>query len=95
MDGVPPGNVPPILLVLIYQCVPPLEVDRIGDLGVIFILNDIPSDFLLDNRLAPVIVEPRLLNFFLFGMSVEQRVLESGDVQINLEVDNMIVQGTH
>ncbi len=95
MDSISPSDIPLVFLVLVDQSVPTLEVNGIRDLGVIFILDDLPRDLLLDDSLAPVLVEPRLLDLFLISVSVEQGVLKTADVEVDLEVNNVVVQRAH
>jgi hypothetical protein len=92
MDGIAPRYVPPVLLILVDEGISTLEVHRILELGIIFVLDYLPRDLLLDDLLAPVVVEPGLLNFFLVSVRVEQRVLGACDVQVHLKVDDVVMQ---
>ena len=65
MDSVSSWNVPPVLLLLVDERVPSLEVARVLEQRLILVLDNIARDLLLDHGLAPVIIEPRLFNFFL------------------------------
>ena len=63
--------------------------------NLIFILDDLPGDLLLNDCLSPVIIEPVVLYFLYISVREEKRVLCANDVEINFKVDDMIVEGSH
>ena len=67
-------NVPPVLLLLVDERVPSLEVGRVLEQRLILVLDDIAHDLLLDHGLAPVVIEPVVFDFLSVGVCEEKRV---------------------
>ena len=72
-----------------------MEIRRELQQCVILSLDILSGDLLLDHLLTPVFVEPGMGDFLLIGVSEEERILLTYDVQVDLEVDDMIVKGSH
>ena len=95
MDPIAPRYVPLILPLLVNTRIPALEVHRESQQSVVFVLDDITRDFLLYDSLSPVVFEPVLLYFLLCGVREEKGVCETGNIKVDFEVNDMVVQGPH
>ena len=84
MDSISAGRVPGVVFLLVNDRVSTLEINGELKESLVFILNKVTKNLLLDHGLAPVIIEPRLFNFFLSGVREEQGVVRAGNVQVNL-----------
>ena len=84
MDGISAGRVPGVVFLLVNDRVSTLEINGELKESLVFILNKVTKNLLLDHGLAPVIIKPRLFNFFLSSVREEQGVVRAGNVQVNL-----------
>ena len=91
MNGITPRDAPPVLLLLVDKRVPALKVARVLEQRLILVFDDLAGNLLLNDSLAPVVIKPVVLHFFHVGVREEKRVLCAGDVEVNLEVDDVVV----
>ena len=84
MNSISAGRVPGVVLLLVYDRVSTLEINGELKESLVFIFDKVTKNLLLDHGLAPVIIEPRLFNFFLSSVREEQGVVRAGNVQVNL-----------
>lgn len=80
-----PDCAPFIFFFLVEDRVPSLEVIRVLEKHVVFVRNVLAADGLLDDFIAPFIVEPGMSHDFLFYRRFQQGVGSSCDVQVDLE----------
>lgn len=85
MDRVPTRNTPAVEGLLVDERIATLEVGRELQEGLILILDELLGDLLLDDLLAPVVLEPRLRDNLGVSASEEQRVLLAGNVEVDLQ----------
>lgn len=95
MDRISARDLPPVQLVLVHERVSALEVHRELEQRVVLALDVVPRDFLLDDGLAPVVVEPCVRDLLLLRVRVQQRVRCADDVEVDLEVDDVVVERPH
>ena len=69
--GISAGRVPGVVFLLVNDRVSTLEINGELKESLVFILNKVTKNLLLDYSLAPVIIEPRLFNFFLSSVREE------------------------
>ena len=90
VDGVTTRNSPAVQCVPVDQRVAALEVGRELEQRVVLVLDILPRDLLLDDLLAPIVVEPGLRDDFGCGSRGEQRVVLARDIKINLHARIMV-----
>ena len=95
MNRISPRNFPFIQFLLIDERVSALEVHRELQQRMIFGIDELASDLLLDDSPAPILVKPWVGDLLLLRMCIQERVLCTRDVQVHLEVDNVIVKRAH
>lgn len=95
MDCVAPWNAPLVCFLLVHKGVVALEVRRVLQQCIIFSLNELPRYLLLDDCLAPIIVKPWLGDLFPIRRCLQERILLASYIKVDLEIDNVVVEGTH
>lgn len=89
VNSISARSVPGIGLPLVDDGVPALEVAGEFEESIILGFDEVAEDLLLDYLATPVLVEPRLLNFFLDGVCKEQGVLRAGNIQVDLSQNTL------
>lgn len=84
MDGIAPDCSPFIFLFLIDDRVSPLQVIRELKKCIVFVSDILAVDGLLDDFIAPILVEPGMSHDFLLCRRFQQRVGSARNVEVDL-----------
>lgn len=84
MDGIAPDCAPFIFLLLIDNSVSSLEVIRELEKRVVFVSDVLAVDRLLDDFIAPIVVEPGVSHHFLPCRRFQKGVGSARNVEIDL-----------
>lgn len=84
MDGITPDCAPFIFLFLIDDSVSPLEVFRVLEQRVVLVSDVLAVDGLLDDFIAPIIVEPGMGHDFLPRRRFQKGVGSARNIEVNL-----------
>lgn len=84
MNSISTRNAPAVVRSLVDKGVATLEVGRELEERIVLIFDELLRDFLLDDFLAPVILEPRLCDNLGCGAGEEERVVLAGNVEVDL-----------
>ena len=95
MNSIATRDTPLVLLILVDNGVTTLEVLRIKQERVVFGLDVVAADLLLNDFTAPILVKPGVFNLLDVRGSSKQGVGFTDDIEVDLVVDDVVVEVAH